>query len=845
MSQQDDEAIVDETISKALTESSVEAPDELLEERQRLADSWKRVNDKEDQLDDRESALEQTQAVLEEEEAELDAKREKLEALADELGGREETIEEQECALEAREDAIADQEREATSREADLKQRKQEADKREADLKERERNADKREADLKERELEADAGFQKLRTQRLTELKNEWDEERKRREQALDEEIDAERTRRFEALDREIEDRRERLDEEIEAQRERADELINEREAELDRRTSKLDERENALDEREKEVQEKQQTLDREAHRLTSLEGVLEEERAQIEDKIELRAREKVEELQRQLKAKAERVEAIDDDRRRLRERVEAHEEWRERFGEREPKEVLAENGSLEGEIERLRSELSERPSQKDAKLLAELRKEKDEWRIARQQMTREIAELKAERANSLQTAAEVEQQKRLSETYKRDVQAMEAASKKLEEDVKRLRGMYDTTAERDACIGSIEMPIKKLAERDVADRPSGASELEWLEQIDTKCRESGLEFNPRLLHAFHTSMKTAEWSPLAVLTGVSGTGKSQLPKLYARFGGLQFLPLAVKPNWDSPESLFGYFNSIDNRFDATDLLRALVQSQKDPTDPGYEGGFSDRMMIVLLDEMNLAHVELYFSDLLSKLEDRRGNQEPVKKSIGLGPDVESYDVELGRNVLWAGTMNEDATTKTLSDKVLDRSNVLSFPRPTELKRRLEAKLAEPVPLIAKSTWDGWVQSRSTFTDEEISVFKQAVEHINECLQYVGRAIGHRPFQAIEHYMANHPKVIDAGVDEKEREKAMKLAFEDQVVQRIMPRLRGIETRGQSKTKCLEPIREVLTDPELSLHLENDFDIACSSGYGTFVWNSAKYLEEG
>ena len=89
---------------------------------------------------------------------------------------------------------------------------------------------------------------------------------------------------------------------------------------------------------------------------------------------------------------------------------------------------------------------------------------------------------------------------------------------------------------------------------------------------------------------------------------------------------------------------------------------------------------------------MNLAHPELYFAEFLSKLELRRGMKGadvpslPVKIGAGMPP----YQLPLGRNVLWTGTMNQDETTKSLSDKVLDRSIIIHFPRPTELKRRLK-----------------------------------------------------------------------------------------------------------------------------------------------------------
>ena len=145
------------------------------------------------------------------------------------------------------------------------------------------------------------------------------------------------------------------------------------------------------------------------------------------------------------------------------------------------------------------------------------------------------------------------------------------------------------------------------------------AEEHKWLEHIRVQSKKSGIHFNERQLMAYHTSLKIGEWSPLVVLSGVSGTGKSELPKQYAIHGGMQFLSVPVKPDWDSPASLFGYYNSIENKFEATELIRALYQMQRNKKTP-----WSDSMLMVLLDEMNLAHPEQYFADLLSKFEESR-----------------------------------------------------------------------------------------------------------------------------------------------------------------------------------------------------------------------------
>jgi GTP-binding protein Era len=64
------------------------------------------------------------------------------------------------------------------------------------------------------------------------------------------------------------------------------------------------------------------------------------------------------------------------------------------------------------------------------------------------------------------------------------------------------------------------------------------------------------------LFYAFHTALKIADWSSVTVLAGVSGTGKSELPRLYSAFGGLNFINVPVQPNWDSQESMLGFSQS-------------------------------------------------------------------------------------------------------------------------------------------------------------------------------------------------------------------------------------------------------------------------------------------
>lgn len=107
-----------------------------------------------------------------------------------------------------------------------------------------------------------------------------------------------------------------------------------------------------------------------------------------------------------------------------------------------------------------------------------------------------------------------------------------------------------------------------------------------------------------------------------------------------------------------------------------------------------------------------------------------------------------------------------------------------------------------------------------------------------------GRALGHRVWQSVEYYMSNYPEVItaQANQDEDRLRESMKIAFEDQLVQKVMPKLRGIETRGNAGKNCLEPIQNLLDNK--GFKIVEDFKHAREVGHGQFIWSSAYYLED-
>lgn len=689
--------------------------------------------------------------------------------------------------------------------------------------------------ELRDKRNQVDAEISNIRAKKLFELD---DEVAKLKSKRLDEISNAENMER------------ERIRAEIVKEREAWATLQNDDRKNLNAERTELEKQKGALSALQSEVVGRKVELE-------SAERMIERKEQRLEQQWQRRNEQLQEEVEEQIRERRKSLEATEanfrEENARLREAlniqtglVSAFEQLKQQLGGKDPAEILRALNSQTDELKRLREELATRPTEEMRERYQTLESDARNQRARADELERQIISNEAavaeigdlRRQNSVLNAENKSLAQRAS--------IFEGAANEAQAELNRLRAAYERPAEVEARYKEIEMPHISV---DKAKQPvqHEIDEITWLTGIGNACDTYGLHFNPRILKAFHTALKTAEWSPLTVLAGVSGTGKSELPRLYSHFGGIYFEPLSVQPNWDSQESMLGFFNSIDNKFDAQPLLRFLAQSQK-PWSNDYPG-LQDTVCLVLLDEMNLAHPELYFAEFLSKLELRRGRKGndvpfiPVKIGAGMKP----YELPLGRNVLWTGTMNQDETTKSLSDKVLDRSIIINFPRPTELKRRLNLMPLDENnrgPALHKASWQKWLARGSNFPDEAIKPFKVFIEDMNAALAVSGRALGHRVWQSIEYYMANYPDVRAATGDRNTLTKAMHIAFEDQLVQKVMPKLRGIDTRGKSKTECLDKIRGQIIAGigGNSFNLAEDFDLACELGYGQFMWQSANYL---
>lgn len=171
------------------------------------------------------------------------------------------------------------------------------------------------------------------------------------------------------------------------------------------------------------------------------------------------------------------------------------------------------------------------------------------------------------------------------------------------------------------------------------------------------------------LIRAFVSGMAS---SRLIVLEGLSGTGKSMLPRMFCEFTNSKKFFAPVQATWRDKSDLLGFYSEFTKTFKTTDFLLDL-----------YEASYTDKVNMMVLDEMNISRIEYYFADFLSILEypsedwkvkvyEPELNQELPNKLSG------GY-ITIPSTTWFIGTANTDDSTFTITDKVYDRAIILNF----------------------------------------------------------------------------------------------------------------------------------------------------------------------
>nr|WP_208752682.1 DUF3578 domain-containing protein [Bacillus cereus] len=309
------------------------------------------------------------------------------------------------------------------------------------------------------------------------------------------------------------------------------------------------------------------------------------------------------------------------------------------------------------------------------------------------------------------------------------------------------------------------------------------------IDHVSSYIQSKGFFYEKKDLVNFFLSLKT---KPFVILSGISGTGKTKIVQWFAESLGAteengQFTLIPVRPDWSDSSDLLGYVN-LQGEFQERPLIKVLENADANPNRPYF----------VVLDEMNLARVEYYFSDFLSVIESRKWKDGKIVTSPVLPESIANKHITIPSNVYIIGTVNMDETTHPLSKKVLDRANTIEFNTVNldyfNFLMDIEEKEAEIASNRSLET--EYLHLKECFKDNEDLVrnISTILIEINKILESVGAQVGYRIRDEICFYMAYNEQGKLLSFDE---------SLDYQIYQKILPRLAGSDGRTEEVLKQL------------------------------------------
>lgn len=338
-------------------------------------------------------------------------------------------------------------------------------------------------------------------------------------------------------------------------------------------------------------------------------------------------------------------------------------------------------------------------------------------------------------------------------------------------------------------------------------------STKETLDQIKKYIAAKGFTFDEALVENYYLSLKS---KPFVILAGTSGTGKTRLVRLFAEAIGAtsqngRYKLVSVRPDWSDSSDLFGHVN-LNDKFIPGAIIDFVKQAELDSRNPYF----------LCLDEMNLARVEYYLSDILSIIETReyvdgKVTTDPLITENYYGADASARGkygvVRIPENLYIIGTVNMDETTFPFSRKVLDRANTIEFST-VELLANFDSAQGEAKAIYADNSFmkADYVFFNQCASDkdfvEEVCI---ELQDINKILEKANAHVGYRVRDEIVFYMLNNKNADDLLTRNK--------AFDHEIMQKILPRIQG--SSASVKTMLCELFKYCAGDYE-SYQTESD-----------------------
>lgn len=288
--------------------------------------------------------------------------------------------------------------------------------------------------------------------------------------------------------------------------------------------------------------------------------------------------------------------------------------------------------------------------------------------------------------------------------------------------------------------------------------------------------KSKGFNYSLNNINNLYLSLRS---KPFVIISGISGTGKTKIVQLFAESIGAtdnngQFTLIPVRPDWSDGSELLGY-TDIKGDFIEGPLTKVVREASNN----------QDRPYFVLLDEMNLARVEYYFSDVLSIMESRSKDGDTYTSSTLITIDEEK--LTLPNNLYIIGTVNMDETTHPFSKKVLDRANTIEFNEIDLNSFAFLENMAEvaPIQLANTSLEASFVQLKDCYKDNELIIKRVSNEltMINRIIEPLNAHVGYRVRDEICFYMIHNSEGPLFAKDDE--------AIDYCIMQKILPRLAG------------------------------------------------------
>jgi MoxR-like ATPase len=284
---------------------------------------------------------------------------------------------------------------------------------------------------------------------------------------------------------------------------------------------------------------------------------------------------------------------------------------------------------------------------------------------------------------------------------------------------------------------------------------------------------------------------------PFLILTGLSGSGKSRAAKQFARAfskGDLHYHFAAVGPDWNNRDPLLGYPDGIHSAvYQSTPVLELLIKAGAKENEK--------KPFFLILDEMNLSHVERYFADFLSAME----SDEEISLYEGDDRKTTPKTIIIPPNLFIIGTVNIDETTYQFSPKVLDRANVIEFKMNEGDVEKFFARSAEEIsPGAMEEFAEQFVVDAQT--DDKVAVdwasgnetFKTEMQALFDLLKEFNGEFGYRTLKESSRYLYFHDKYSDLKDEEKYRD-----AMDHIIIQKLLPKLHGSRSKLEGILRAL------------------------------------------